>query len=167
MQRRIPVKKTAFLLSLPLITFAFWPAEAKPKPCKNCYCTVTATTVNFGAYDTLSGAAVNSAGNIEVNCGTDTIGDTISYAIELSGGKLGKPRELQGPDKLQYDLYTDVGRTSIWGNGKGGTAMVADSYSFPVLCCVTRNYTAYGRIAASQVVEPGVYSDIITVTVNF
>jgi len=167
MQRTIDMKKTALLLSVMLLGPAFWPAEAKPKPCKNCYCSVTATAVNFGSYDTLSGLAVDSAGNIEVVCGTDTIGDTMSYAIELSGGKVGKPRELKGPDKLQYDIYTDVGRTTIWGNGKGGTAVVSDSYSFPVLCCVTRNYTSYGRIVASQIVEPGAYSDIITVTIDF
>jgi len=167
MQKELAMKKPTLLLFLLILTPAFWPAEAKPKPCKNCYCSVTATAVNFGPYDTLSGLAVDSAGNIEVVCGTDTIGDTISYAIELSGGKAGKPRELKGPDKLEYDLYTDVSRTTIWGNGKGGTAIVADSYSFPVLCCVTRNYTPYGRIGASQNVEPGAYSDTITVTVDF
>jgi len=167
MQRKTAITKTALLVCIFLLTPAFWPTSAKPKPCKNCYCSVSATAVNFGSYDTLSGLAVDSAGNIEVVCGTDTIGDTMSYAIELSGGKVGTPREMKGPDKLQYDLYTDVSRTSIWGDGKKGTAIIADSYSFPVLCCVTRNYTSYGRILASQIVEPGAYSDIITVNVNF
>jgi len=169
MQKRTAIKTTALLLSFFLLTPAFWPAEAKPKPCKNCYCSVTATNVYFGSYDTLSGLAVDSAGNVEVVCGTDTIGDVMSYEIELSGSKGTTPREMKGPGRyrLEYNLYTDVGRTTIWGNGKKGTAVVTDSYTFPVLCCVTRNYTVYGRIDAGQIVAPGAYSDTITLKIDF
>jgi len=145
-------------------------APKKPKPCKNCYCSVISTDVYFGAYDGLAQLAVDSAGNIEVTCGTDTIGDIMSYQIELSGAKKGsKPREMAGPKRylLEYNIYTDVSHMIIWGDGKGSTVAVPDSYSFPVLCCVTRNYTTYGRIDSGQNVAPGLYMDSIVVTINF
>jgi len=160
-----------FILLLLVLAFAVHkPVDAKPKPCKGCYCSVSATSVNFGDYDIITGYAVDSAGNVEVSCGTDTIGDTMSYAIELSGAKKGsKPRELGGPGsyELEYNLYTNVSRTIIWGDGKGSTATVDDSYVFPVLCCVTRNYTIYGRIDAGQNVVPAIYSDTVVVGVDF
>jgi len=146
------------------------PATGKPKPCKRCYCSVTATEVNFGSYDSLSQQAVNSAGSVEISCGTDTIGDVLSYSVELSGAKKGStPREMKGPsgNSLTYNLYTDVGRAIIWGDGKGSTATVTDSYTFTVLCCVTRTYTDYGRLDGGQNVRPGIYSDSITISVDF
>jgi len=164
------MKKLISIAFLLLLIPIFSQAEAKPKPCKKCYCSVTATNVNFGSYDTLSQLAVDSAGDVEVSCGTDTIGDVMSYEIKLSGAKKGsKPRKMKGPDsyRLEYNIYTDVARTIIWGDGKGSTALITDSYTFPVLCCVTRNYTSYGRIDAGQNVGPGFYIDSIVVKVNF
>jgi len=164
------MRKTPGLLVVFAAVVVLGPAEAKPKPCKRCYCSVSATNVNFGAYDTISGLAVDSAGDVEVSCGTDTIGDVMSYSIELSGAKKGaSPRELKGPGRyrLDYNLYTDVTRTIIWGDGKGSTATVTDSYTFISLCCETRNYTSYGRIDAAQIVAPGLYSDTIVVRVDF
>jgi len=146
------------------------PVEAKPKHCRHCYCSVSATNVNFGAYDTLSQLAVDSAGDVEVSCGTDTIGDVMSYSIELSGAKKGrKPRKMKGPRRyrLYYNLYTDVSRTIIWGEDEGSAAAVNDSYTFVTLCCETRNYTSYGRIDADQNVAPGLYRDVIVVEVEF
>lgn len=135
-----------------------------------CYCAVSATSVNFGIYDSLSQDAVDSTGNVEVSCGSDEIGDAISYTIELSGAGRGtSPRTLvlNSKNELNYNLYTDAGRVSIWGDGSGSTQPVVDSYSFPVLCCVLRNYTAYGRINSGQNVAPGLYSDTIIVTVSW
>lgn len=164
------MKKLAALMFLFLASSALGPAEAKPKPCKRCYCSVSATNVNFGAYDGIAQLEVDSAGNVEVSCGTDTIGDVMSYEIELSGSNKGsKPREMKGPGqyRLEYNLYTDVGRTIIWGDGKGSTATVADGYTFVTLCCEIRNYTIYGRIDAGQNVAPGFFSDSIVVKVDF
>jgi len=164
------MKLAMFLVSLVFFLMVGNSAEGKPKPCKKCYCSVSATDVAFGAYDGLDQVIVDSTGDIEVSCGTDTIGDVMSYEVELSGAKRGsRPRELseQGNNALYYNLYTDPSRTLIWGDGKGSTVMVTDSYTFTVLCCVTRNYTVYGRIDAGQNVEPGLFSDSITVKVDF
>lgn len=164
------MKLSMMLLSVIFLLMIGGAVGGKSKPCKKCYCFVTATDVAFGAYDGLAQTIVDSTGDIEVSCGTDTIGDVISYEIELSGANKGSsPRELSGHGKneLYYNLYTDPSRTLIWGDGKGSTVMVADSYTFTVLCCVTRNYTLYGRIDAGQNVEPGLFSDAITVKVDF
>lgn len=164
------MKKILVFAGLLAAFLAVGPADGKPKPCKKCYCSVTATDVAFGAYDGLAQLQVDSTGDVEVSCGTDTIGDVMSYEIELSGSNKGtKPREMKesGNNILEYNLYTDPSRTLIWGDGKGSTVMVTDSYTFTVLCCVTRNYTIYGRLFSGQNVEPGSFSDSITVKVDF
>ncbi|MCJ9430624.1 Csu type fimbrial protein [Kordiimonas marina] len=141
-----------------------------PPSCTGCYCSVSATNVNFGTYDTLLKPTLYSTGSISVTCGTDTIGDVMSYDIELSWGKSGSlPREMEsGTNVLTYNLYTDASHASVWGDGKKfGSSVVSDSYTFTSLCCEVRNYTDYGRLDGGQNAVPGVYVDDIVVTVSW
>jgi len=143
---------------------------AKPKPCKGCYCSVTATDVNFGTYDALTKPTLYSTGNVTVTCGTDTIGDVMSYEIALDFGKKGKsPRQMDGgKDALEYNLYTNASHTILWGDGKKyGSVTVPDSYTFTSLCCEVRSYTDYGVLFGGQNVRPGLYSDDIVVEVSW
>jgi len=144
-------------------------ALAKTKPCKGCYCTVSATNVNFGNYDALTKPTLYSTGTVAVSCGTDTVGDVMSYQVELNWGKKGKnPREMSGgKDALTYNLYTNATYSTIWADGKNGSVVVTDSYTFTTLCCENRNYTDYGRLDGGQNVSPGVYVDDIVVTVSW
>jgi spore coat protein U-like protein len=102
----------------------------------------------------------------------------VSYTIQLNAGSSGSfsPRKLaSGANLLNYNLYTTSARTTIWGNGSGGTSTVGGSFTLGnctlLLLCSdeteSRNHTAYGRIPASQNVPAGSYSDTITVTVNY
>jgi spore coat protein U-like protein len=54
----------------------------------------------------------------------------------------------------------------IWGNGTGSTVSVSDSYTVG-LVAVTRNYAVYGRLLPLQNVSAGLYSDTLTVTVDY
>ena len=82
----------------------------------------------------------------------------------VSGGFF--PRRMRnavGADTLDYNFYADVGATSIWGDGTGGTATRSQK--------VNRNapwsVTFYGRIAPNQDVAPGSYADTLTITIVF
>ncbi len=67
---------------------------------------------------------------------------------------------------LNYNLYTQVGHTTIWGNGTAGTGTVSDNYLL-ILGPNARNYTIYGLLPALQTVPAGAYTDAITVTVTY
>lgn len=132
-------------------------------------CTVAATNVAFGAYNRLSPTPLDAAGNIQVTC-SGLAGLLINYQIQLSPGGSGSysPRAMvSGPGSLAYNLYTNAARTSIWGNGSGGTVTVNDGVLLQLLSPIVRNYPLYGRVPASQNVPAGAYSDTITVTVIY
>lgn len=126
-------------------------------------CNVSATNVAFGTYNPFSGTALDSTGTVTVDCDLLTL---TPYTVSLSTGGSGTytPRTMDsGGNKLQYNLYTDLTRTTIWGNGSGGTGTVSGS----ALLGTPQNHTVYGRIPASQNPVVGSYTDAITVTVTF
>ena len=133
-------------------------------------CSVSADPVAFGSYDPLGLSPTESVGNVQVSC--TLLGVTsllVSYTILLSTGSGSSfmPRKMaSGREGLEYNLYTNANRTTVWGDESAGTAIVRESYLLG-LATVTRNYAIYGRLFARQNVPAGVYSDVITVTVNY
>ena len=125
-------------------------------------CSVDPTPVAFGVYSPFSVAPTDTAGTLHVTCDTVTAG----YTVLLSAGGAGSysPRRLSGSGyTLSYNLYTDPLRTTVWGDGSGGTASVAGAFALPGAI----DHTVYGRVPAGQNVAAGAYADTITVTINF
>lgn len=133
-------------------------------------CTVSATSVAFGSYDPLAGAPLDTTGTVSVTCVSGTP-PKVGYEILLSTGQASSygPRAMtNGVSQLNYNLYTDSGRTDRWGDGSGGTSVISVSFKLPPPgSSQTDNYPVYGRIFAGQNVTTGIYLDNITVTVNF
>jgi spore coat protein U-like protein len=126
-------------------------------------CSISTTPVAFGDYDVLSPLPVDSVGAVIYQCngGADVIAITISAG---SGGTF-TPRKLASvTDWLAYNLYRDPNRSVIWGNGTSGTSFYYTS-SIPNNRDVS--VPVYGRIAPSQDVRAGIYTDNVSVTVNF
>ncbi len=131
-------------------------------------CTVSATPVMFGVYDSANASPTDSTGTVTVRC-TGLLGLLVTLNLQLSTGGSGSfsPRRLVGPSgTLDYNLFRDAARTEVWGNGTAGTFTVSDSFLI-VIGGVTRTFTVHGRIPASQDRGPGSYSDTIVVTLNF
>jgi spore coat protein U-like protein len=122
-------------------------------------CTIANATLNFGAYDPVVANATallpkDGSTTMTVAC---TKGFIPTIGIPPAGRSMAG-----GGDTLNYELYKDAARTTLWGDagaalftppsgpGKGGTA-----------------YTIYGRIAGGQDVGVAAYSGTIQVTVNF
>lgn len=125
-------------------------------------CSVNPTSVAFGVYSPFSVTPTDTAGTLRVTCDTVTTG----YTILLSAGGAGSysPRRLSGSGYLlSYNLYTDPLRTTVWGDGSGGTVNVAGAFALAGAI----DHTVYGRITAGQNVGAGAYADTITVTINF
>ena len=72
-----------------------------------------------------------------------------------------EPRKMtSGANILNYNLYTNAARTTVRGDGSGGTSTQATNGTN-----VTR--TVYGRIPALQNAFVGSYSDAIIVTIVY
>jgi spore coat protein U-like protein len=129
-------------------------------------CTVSATGVAFGSYDVFVATPRDSTGTVTVRCDQAPPADVV-VAIGPSGTSGGFiPRQMRSassPDRLNYNLFTNAGRSTVWGDGAAGTSTV-------LLKNVTRNRpvvtTIYGRIPPGQDVSVGSYSDTLTVTIT-
>lgn len=133
-------------------------------------CTVSTSGVAFGAHNPLSPTNHDSAGSITVTCGGVLLLQTYSIAIGRSGHNNSfSPRQMgSGSDRLNYNLYTANDRTTIWGDGSGGTAVVPGSLTILSIGGTDKVHTVYGRIPGSQTaVVPGSYSDSVMVTVTY
>lgn len=127
----------------------------------NAQCSATTLGVAFGGYDPFSGAAVDSAGTVTVTCLLN-----IGYSVSLSRGSSASysPRTLvNGGNALDYNLFLDAARSTIWGDGTGGTSIVSDS----IALLLPNDHTIYGRIPGAQNPAAGSYADTITVTVTY
>ena len=125
-------------------------------------CSVDSTPVAFGVYSPFSAVPADTAGTLRVTCDAVTVG----YTVLLSAGGAGSysPRRLSGGGyALSYNLYIDPLRTTVWGDGSGGTASVTGAFALPG----ATDHTVYGRVPAGQNVGAGAYADTITVTINF
>lgn len=121
-------------------------------------CSVSTQPVNFGTYDTFDAAPTDSTGAVDVSCDAST-----AYTIALSpgGNSSFAPRRMSsGPHMLDYNLYLDASRVTIWGDGSAGTAAVSNT-------ATTATHSVYGQIPARQNAYVGSYADTITVTVSF
>lgn len=131
-------------------------------------CTVSTDPVNFDVYNPFQVAPLDSTGTVHINCNS-LITISINYGIQMSTGNSGSFSNRimsSGAHHLNYNLYTDPGRTAVWGDGSAGTSIVTGSVLCVLNCSVP--HTVYGRIPGSQTTAAvGSYTDIITVTVNY
>ena len=129
-------------------------------PAEAAKCTIATTPIAFGTYNVFSSAPVDSVGSLLFDgSGTNNV------SIAISQGQSGsfQPRALRsGSESLYYNLFLDAARSTVWGNGSGGTqTYVTDPGKDDV------SVTIYGRIPPQQDVTFGAYGDSVTVTINF
>ena len=126
-------------------------------------CSVSATSVAFGAYNVFTTTPTDSAGIVLIICQ----GNAKDLAIAISKGAasaFASRRLAKGSELLFYNVYREAGRATIWGDGTGGSQMrllnsVPNGIGVPLIM--------YGRIPAGQDVSTGAYTDTLTVTVNY
>ena len=139
-------------------------------------CTLNTTSAIFGSYDnTLNETAVATfSGTCSKGGGADP--DMTGATVTLSTGtsnSFASRQMAKGTDRLNYNLYTSAARTTIWGDGTGGSgtvaALVVQGNGKFLNNNSSRNFSiaAYGRIPAGLDAVPGAYSDTITVTMSY
>lgn len=127
-------------------------------------CTISAPDLSLGAFDGTNDLTATS--DISVRCTSTT-----AYSVDLSTGSSASytNRTLtNGSDTLNYNLYTDAGHNTVWGNGAGGTAHRSGTGAG---MGTAQTLTVYGQLLASAntgaVGVSGNYTDNITATITY
>lgn len=140
-------------------------------------CTSGDVGLSFGPYLSINAAPLDAQANFAVTC-TRTIapGDTspgkvtISVALGPSQGSNSiQNRQMfrgGGADLLNYNVYLDAGRISVWGNSDGVDTAV-QTLNIPNKATRTATFTFYGRVFPLQNLTPGPYGDALLITVNY
>lgn len=129
----------------------------------NASCSASTVGVNFGVYDSQSGVPDDSTGTVNISCSGE--GFFLFPTVSLGAGSSGtyaSRRMRNGANNLQYNLYTDSARSTVWGNGSGGSSTQTMLVLFG-----NGSRTIYGRIPTGQSVNAGTYSDTLVVTVEY
>ena len=133
----------------------------------NSNCTISSTAVTFSNYDPISTHATDPAdstgGAVTVTC---TKGTSANIGLDLGANFSGSQRRMKDggatPNYINYQLFSDSGRTTEWGNASGSWLSPA-----PAPDKNARSFTVFGRIPGGQDVPAGTYTDTVVATVNF
>ena len=133
-------------------------------------CTIGTAAIAFAPYDPVNANATvadDQTGDIIIRCTKGTSGITIDLGNGAHNtGQQRRMVNLTAPGTfVNYEVYQETGRTSIWGAGDGGSVRAgADLNGTGSVVAVTM----YGRIPPAQLSAiAGAYSDTLVSTINF
>jgi spore coat protein U-like protein len=126
-------------------------------------CVIATSNLAFGQYDPLAQNAsteLDGSAAVTMLCTRST-----SAALSLDSGRnfVGATRTLSGTGQhVSYQLFHDAGRTQQWEGGlAAGMQFVSEGIH------KAQQVTLYGRIPPGQEVVSGMYTDVVTATVDF
>ncbi len=161
-------------LSLCLLTAAMCSAQISNAEIATGVMTVTATVAascivgtSTLAFGTTTSAAIlagntDAQGAVDVNC---TNGSAYIIALDIgagSGATFASRTMTAGTNLLNYTVFTDTGRTTVWGDGTSNSITVSG-----IGTGLAQSLAAYGRIFADQNALAANYSDVIAVSVSY
>lgn len=129
-------------------------------------CAIQTRPLSFGIFDPEANADVDAVAQVIYECNNQAH----QIRIEMTTGTANQftPRAMSSAqlDRLQYNIYLDATRRTIWGQGLFGTDVLFVNNP-PNGTSVT--VPAYGRIFGRQNPSPppGEYVDVLTVRVLF
>jgi len=127
-------------------------------------CTLTTTAVAFGNVNATSATNVDSTGGISVTCTSGVAWSASAAAGAGTGATLAVRKMANGTNLLNYALYTESTRTTVWGDGVGGTTGVITGTGSGS----AQASTIYARVPGGQSTVPaGSYSDTVVVTITY
>jgi spore coat protein U-like protein len=124
-------------------------------------CEVTASDLGFGTYTAQSGTPLQATTVLRATCTPNT-----TYHVGLDQGQspgatVNQRKMASGTNALNYQLYSDSARSTIWGNTTGTDTVTG------VGTGLAQDHTVFGAVPAAQVVPAGDYADTITVRVYY
>ena len=132
-------------------------------------CSISTTDISFGAYDAVGAHAATplmATGGVSSTCTTGASGNIkISQGLNAaadSNDSTPLRRMVASTDPasfLDYEVFSDSGRSVVWENGTG-VPYTGTGSAVPL--------TVYGSVAAAQTsAVSGSYSDTVTVAINY
>jgi spore coat protein U domain-containing protein, fimbrial subunit CupE1/2/3/6 len=124
---------------------------------------VAASNIDFSTQARNTGAPVDAAGTLQVNCSSGT-----PYSIGLGAGlnstaaaaSANNRRMINGTNFVPYGLYRDAGRTLFWGNVIGTDTIAGTGNAS------NQSIQVFGRVPSTNV-PAGTYVDTVIATVNY
>lgn len=125
-------------------------------------CSVAAADMDFGDFD--GSTDLTATSDIDVTCTDDHPYQITLDAGSTVGSTIGNRLLTNGTHTLAYNLYTDGGFSTIWGNT---TADDVEGVGAGLATAVT--HTVHGELpaAGNENASTGLYSSTITVTVTY
>jgi spore coat protein U-like protein len=121
----------------------------------------SASNLSFGNSQGVITGNVDATSTIVVQC-TNTTAYDIGLDAGVGAGASVTTRKLTGGGAtINYSLYTNPGRSTVWGNTVLTDTVPATGNGS------AQSYTVYGRIPVQATPAPNAYSDTITVTVTY
>lgn len=163
-----PVRSLTCCLLAGLCLVATGPAQAQTSTATfTVTATVLPTCTVVGGVPLAFGVVtpgVQRDGSVSITA-TCTLGTPYTLALDAgtgSGATVAVRRMTSGSDTLQYALYQDTGRTTLWGDGTAGTSVRSGTGTG-----LTQTFTVYGRVPSGAAAPVGSYTDTITVTATY
>jgi len=120
----------------------------------------SASTLNFGTQGVLA-TNVDQTSTLQVTCTTTTPYNIGLNAGTGTGATVATRKMTSGATTVNYTLYSNSTRTTVWGNTVGTDTVAATGNG------AAQSYTVYGRVPPQTAPAPGTYTDTITVTVTY
>lgn len=134
-------------------------------------CSGSGVTLAFGAYDVLATAPADAQASLVVTCTRDggraTTTIEVGLGPSLTSGSV-QNRRLAGPGGalLDYNVYQDAPRLTVWGNTSGVDTR-SQNLTLANRATGSVTFTLFGRLFQGQDVSAGSYSDSLLITVSY
>jgi spore coat protein U-like protein len=123
-------------------------------------CSVSTSAVNFGAFASL-GSNVDSTGSVSVTCTNGAPYNVGLGAGTGTGATVAARKMTNGANTVTYSLYSNTGRTTVWGNTIGTDTVTGTGSG------LSQSLTVYGRVPSQTTPPVKTYTDTVVVTVTF
>ncbi len=147
-----------------------WTLALVAQPAAAQTCTFGVTNEVFANVDVIAGGAVDTTATLSVNCTGGVALTTVRILPSIgagSGGATAAARQMLGPGgaTLNYQLYQDTGRTTVWGSYDWAFAATPPTIDLALNAggsgSTTR--TIFGRVLGGQTTAPsGAYASNFT-----
>jgi spore coat protein U-like protein len=131
-------------------------------------CVINSTSALTFTTSGVLGGANGSANNdqtttLNVQCTNSTPYDVGLDAGTTSGASVAQRLLVNSTtsETINYNLYSDSGRSTIWGNTVGSSTVHATGSG------ASQSYTIYGRVPGQNTPTPGTSTDMVTVTITY
>lgn len=123
-------------------------------------CNISATNLNFGTIGLLT-ANVDATTTVAVQCTNATPYNVGLNAGTGTGATVANRKMTSGTNTVTYSLYSNTGRTTVWGNTIGTDTVTGTGSGS------NQSLTVFGRMPVQTTPAPATYSDTIVATVTY